>query len=582
MDNLDISVLVNKISDHRYDGYTDNMLADEIDRFRSGPGISGISDAVEALMAIGGALAETDGILRTELAKLGVEWQSEAGAQAGAAVARNADFSTQAGERVDDSAKRIFAQGESFNRTLHKLPDSEALRQSAGYGVFDGLGSLLGFETDNAVKVAQAREARQQALEALNAYAQDSGEHLNSTPSLASPQTLHADTGPRLPGRVDAGGGPDDVTAAAGLRGPIAAAPGSVPGSPPPTAAPPVSGASAYAPTPAYGLPAQQPPPSRSTGSGNPVTRPVPQSTSASSAAPAPAPAPSGYVGGVRAPQQHQSGSVAVPPSAPAAPGGSGSPIAPGSTTPPAVPPVAGGVVGGTQSPGTAVPPGAGAGSGPGTPGRVGGVVGGPVTGGAPGAGGVPAASTPPPAAGSGGVAGGVGGVVGKPGVPGGGGDDQPLAKGKSFGSAPQPGSQPGTVTSGGFTGTPKGGAPLNDVGAGAAALGAGGVAGALAGDNERKGRGVGRSAPGSTRSPHQLAIGDLPEEEARAQRNSDRLSPRSERQRAGYLEKAAPQDEGEEDASHVRRYGVDDNDLFTDQRMVSPDVIGDDADGHK
>ncbi|TKG73123.1 PPE domain-containing protein [Prauserella endophytica] len=538
MDNLDISVLVKKIGDHRFDGYTDNMLADEIDRFRSGPGISGISDAVDALEAVGEALAETDQALRTELGKLGVEWQSAAATQAGAAVARNADFSAQAGDRVSHSAKQIFAQGEAFNRTLHKLPDSAALRQSGGYGLLDSIGSLLGFETDNARKVAQAREARQQALEALNAYARDSGEYLAYTPSLDSPQAVRADTGPRLPGEIDAGGGPGDVTTTAGAVGQVHA--------PAPTPGPVASGVSgvsaATAPTPAYGIAAQAPP-ARSTGSGSPAPRPVAQSTTASSAATSPAPTPSatGYVGGTRQPQQHQSGSGTLPPSTstPATPGGQTTGV-PGSTG--TVPPAAGVV--GTKNPGT------------------------PATGG-------PGASVPPPAAAA-------GGVVGKPATPGAGGsDEQPLAKGKSFGSAPQPGTPAGTVSSGGFTGTPRGGASLNDLGAGAAALGAGGVAGALSGDNDRKGRGVGRSAPGATRSPHQLAIGDLPEEEERAQRNSERLSPRSEKQRGGYLEKAAPQD-GEEDASHVRRYGVDDQDLFTDQRMVSPDVIGDDADGRR
>ncbi|MFF5985614.1 PPE domain-containing protein [Prauserella flavalba] len=571
MDNLDISVLVKKIGDHRFDGYTDNMLADEIDRFRSGPGISGISDAVEALKAVGEALAETDQTLRTELGKLGVEWQSAAATQAGAAVARNADFSAQAGDRVNHSAKQIFAQGEAFNRTLHKLPDSETLRQAGGYGLFDSIGSLLGFETDNARKVAQAREARQQALEALNAYAKDSGEYLSYTPSLDSPQAVHADTGPRLPGEIDAGGGPGDVTVAAGAVGVNAPAP-------PPLAGAPVSsgGIAANAPTPAYGIAAQAPP-ARSTGSGGSAPRPVPQSTTASSAPVSPAPTPSatGYLGGTRQPQQHQSGTGPLPPSTstPPTPGGQPTGV-PGSTG--TVPPATGVV--GTKSPG-AVPPG----TGTAVPPRVGGapgVPGAPVPGGSPVSGGTPAtggpgANVPPPAAAA-------GGVVGKPATPGAGGsDDQPLAKGKSFGAAPQPGTPAGTVSSGGFTGTPRGGASLNDLGAGAAALGAGGVAGALSGDNDRKGRGVGRSAPGATRSPHQLAIGDLPEEEERAQRNSERLSPRSEKQRGGYLEKAAPQD-GEEDASHVRRYGVDDQDLFTDQRMVSPDVIGDDADGRR
>jgi hypothetical protein len=71
-----------------------------------------------------------------------------------------------------------------------------------------------------------------------------------------------------------------------------------------------------------------------------------------------------------------------------------------------------------------------------------------------------------------------------------------------------------------------------------------------------------------------QLPLGELPEEEAAALRNSEKLSPRKETGKAGFLERAAPQDD--EDAEYVRRFGIDDKDLFADQRMVSPDLIGD------
>lgn len=210
-------------------------------------------------------------------------------------------------------------------------------------------------------------------------------------------------------------------------------------------------------------------------------------------------------------------------------------------------------------------------------PGKLGGGVPGAVQGatpGTPGTPGVPGA-TPPPAAGL---------VGGKPAAPGGGAasDDQQLARGKSVGAGPQPASPvTGSAGGGGFGAPPRAGASFNDLGAGAAAIGAGGVAGALSGDGERRGRGVGRSAPGAARSPHQLAMGDLPEEEARAQRNSQRLAPGSEPRRGGYLEKASGPEEDE--LGHVRRFGVEDSDLFTDQRMVSPDVIGDDdTDGRR
>src|SRR5690606_36921569 len=142
------------------------------------------------------------------------------------------------------------------------------------------------------------------------------------------------------------------------------------------------------------------------------------------------------------------------------------------------------------------------------------------------------------------------------------------LAKGKSFGVAPMPGG--GTTGAGNASsaGMPKaGGISSNDLGGAAGAVAAGGIAGALAGDRDRSGGG--RSA--APRSPHQN-MADLPEEQARAERNR---ADKAGTDRRGVLQKAAPQ-EGDDDATRVRRFGVDDDDLFSDQRMVAPDTIGD------
>ncbi|MFD2398055.1 PPE domain-containing protein [Prauserella oleivorans] len=347
MDASGISVLVDKISDHRFDGYTDNMLADEIERFRSGPGISGISDAVSALKEVASALAETEETLRVELGKLGVAWQGAAGDRAGRAVVQQADFSTDARDTVTDAAERIFAQGEAFNRTLHKLPDAQALRDGArGYGLLDSISSLLGFETDNTRKVAQAREARAQALEALNAYARDSGENLSGLREISAPQAVRANTGPVVPREIDAGGGPGEVTTASGaVRAPVAA-PASAPGASAPTPAPmsapatgpaPVSAPGANAPTPAYGTPLPQAPASGAgAGAGSGPARPVvqptaPQSTAPSSVASVTA-AAAGFVGAARHTQQQSSGGAPGTSGVSGAPATPGGPGAPGTT----------------------------------------------------------------------------------------------------------------------------------------------------------------------------------------------------------------------------------------------------------
>lgn len=541
MDNLDITALAERISSHRFDGYTDNMLADEIDRFRSGAGTSGIADAVDALKSVAAALAETEATLRTELGKLGVRWQSKAGAEAGSAVQAQASFSEQAVEKVNDSAERIFAQGDAFSRTLHQLPDSQTLREGAGgYTTLDSVISLLGFETDNVVKVARAREAREQATRALNAYAALSGENLAGVRQLeAGPRQLRVETSPRVPSSIDAGGGPGDVTVAAGA--------GTTVPDPSKAAAPTAVTGGAGTPCPPSAAPLPQAP-AAAKGSGASSSTPpsppsLPSTTAPSSAPPAAASAqPSGLPWHVGATHGNQPEQLRGAPQG----SGAGVPMGPGSGA--SVPPErAGGQLGAGLS---------GAGQ---QPGRVGA---------APGA--------IPPAA----------GIVGKPGAPGAGspGEQQqePLPKGKSFGAAPQPpGLQQGGLSGATTAGSaPRPGVSANDIGAGAAAIGAGGVAGALSGEGERRGRGVGRSAPGAARSPHQLAIGDLPEEESRAQRHAERLNPDQGERTTGFLERAGAA-QGQAGDAQVRRYGVDDSDLFGDERMVAPDLIGDDdADG--
>ncbi|WP_216211499.1 PPE domain-containing protein [Amycolatopsis aidingensis] len=544
-----LAELVGRITDQRFDGYTDEGVAEEIDLFRSGPGIGSIGAAVEALKAVGAALVETEDTLREELGKLGVEWQSEAGIAAGAAVQRKADFSADANDKVTSSAEKVFAQGEAFNRTLYKLPDPEVIRAGAGgYSFGDSLFSLIGFETDHARKVAEGMEARQQAVAALNSYAKESGQNLGTVDPIVEPEALRMSAQQRVPGSVDAGGPPvapaPDVTSAAGADGqPVR---GSAPGQ----AATPVRPPAAEPASAPAGIASPAPAAPRQTGAvaGSPAPdRTAPSAAPADPAAGRPAgTAVGGMVTGSQRPAQE-----------PAAGGrpstGPGAPQASGSSATAGGPGVAG--VSGTS--GTS---GGQAGQGaPAAPGRAGGGVPG-----APGAGSAPG-----------------GGGVGKVAMPGGQAatsQEAPLAKGKMSSAvpdAPAAGATGGTGT--GYGAAPKPSNTGTNLAMGATALGAGGVAGAMSGEQERRGRGVGRSAPGAGQSPRALSIGDLPEEEDRAKRNADRLNPKGRGDRDGLLERAAPAD-GEADSDHVRKFGVDDHDLFTDQRMVTPDVIGPDG----
>lgn len=514
---MEFSELAAGIQNHRFDGWTNTAIADQITRMINGDGTGSIGTAVDALKAVATALAHTDQTLRAQLLKLGVEWQSQAGGAASQVLTEQAGFSQDATTKVAHAAELVFEQGEAFNRTKYKLPDAETVRKGAGgYTLTDGLLlSLIGFETDHARQVEAANNAKAQAQQALNEYAQESGTNLLSTQSLSDPESLKLAAPGVTPGVLDVAAASVAVTPDGSVR-PASDKVRSVHVDPP--VVQPVSHTvHADPPTPVYGVAAQQ------------QAQPVRQTGS-----------------GAVAPQQHTTPSSSTTPS---------------SVRPPTSTPAPGWV--NTPRPGTSEP-------GRFTPGV-------PVTGGgeqfippgAPGA--LPPGSSPATAPikslGGGSTSGGATGIDGTPGGASR-GPDGLLAKGRTVGAMPQAPLPPGQFSGErGFAARP--GVTPGEVGAGAAAVGAGAAGGALSGDKDRQ-----RREKGQPKGPvRPLPVGELPEEEAAALRKSEQISPKQQRGETKFLSEAAPQ---EEDAEHIRRYGVDDQDLFADQRMVSPDVIGD------
>ncbi|WP_326567105.1 hypothetical protein VSH64_35440 [Amycolatopsis rhabdoformis] len=539
---MEISDLAGKIRDQRFDGWPDSSLADEIQKFSDGDGIGSIGTAVEALKAVATALAETDQTLRTQLTQLGVEWQSLAGGAAGQVFTDQAGFSQDAMRKVSSTAELLFTQGEAFNRTKFKLPDPAVLRKGAGgYTLSDSVLSLIGFETDHATAVDAAQNARSQALEALNAYAQQSGENLLSSEPLNPPQSLSMTQPDGRKSVLDLAGSAVDVTPDGGVR-PASASVQSRHVEPPVVQSV-ANRVAVDPPTPAYGIA-------------------VPPAGGASGA--------SG--GGYTAPAS----TPGRPPAGPGGVGGSGGPVPPRGSGP--VPP----------PPGWEVPPGGrpggpvrgGAGGGPGFEGAGfggqprGGFVGGPGSGVSRGSGGFggpggPGGSAGPGGAASGGASTGADAALGRGPAGGTGGGDPALSRGRLVGSGPQQPVVP-EESVGGPGPVARSGASPGEIGAGVAALGAGAAGSALAGDRERP-RGFG--GPPSRGPVRPLPVGELPEEEAIALRKTEQIAPETPAGDAKFLAPAATQDE-----EHVRRFGVDDKDLFTDPRLVSDDVIGDEA----
>ncbi|WAL65765.1 hypothetical protein ORV05_33715 [Amycolatopsis cynarae] len=547
----DITTLIEKLRDQRFDGYDPESLAQEVEKFRGGSGTASMGNAVAALKKVAIALGETDTTLRRQLAALGVEWQSKAGGQAGSVLAGQAGFSSEANQKVTQAAELIFQQGEAFNRTRNKLPDPEALRQGAdGFSASDGLFSLFGFETDHAKAVKANLEANAQAVDALNAYAHDTGDYLaSSQPVAAPPETMDL----AAPGSAAAAVADPPIT-------PVPPAP-QVPSVPSGPDTAPTQAASAPV-TPVRTAPVHVPPvsaPAASVvhdaptppdvvavaGRAGADTSTAPQHVTLPSSAPAPTDETSTTsgtnTGYGRSNAYDGSRSTSGPTQTV-----TGEPLGggPGGTS---------GLVDGRTA--------TGAGPEGGRSGAWGQSGGNAAWGQQPGGG-----------ANSGQNSGQPGGGAGD-GLHRTGGGAEGLAKGKVVGSAPV--NPTSTGLGPGFTATRAAGG-VGGLAEAVPAIGAAGAGGVVGGENERQGgRGRGRQGDQAGKRVRQLPVGDLPEEaEAERVRKAAPAPPSRERTRA-ILEPAATQD-GEEDAAHVRRYGIDDKDLFTDPREVSPDLIGD------
>jgi len=604
-----------KITGHRFEGYTLGMLAIEVELFKQGPGSGTIAEAVDALKSVATALGAVDEALREGLRKIGASWQSAAGEQVAAVFTKDVDFAADATKKLNDSAQAAFVISEAFTSMVNKLPDPETLRAGEeGLNLGDVLAGLIGHETDHAARVRSAKAARDQTVDAIKEFQLTAANELEGIRPLDEPQQLHLDdgTGPRPP--VGSVGGTATTTLAS-----VSVPPGAetqIPASAGPAGAP---GAAGWANggrgtvgpgTVPDGAPAPPPPVTDRRSSHDSGTSPhasapatdVPAGTSPSQAG---ATAPSsghgstviGAVGAVPVPGGQSTGSrpaQTVPPGGhgvPGASGGSGGTGGSGGSG------GSGASTGGAGRGGTSTGPGAnvgeqpgGKGSGPAPRGDARQPGGGSAGGIAAGTGGRPGGS----AASGGRFVPGPEGFAGR--GPGGSqhGSSQPPEGpgGRGPGAAPPPDKLAGGRTSGvtplggqaapgGATtyvgGTPSGVSPAaaGAAASGAAALAAGGAVGAAGTeeDKQRRAQQLGKHTVVDGRQLYDFDAGETPgEDEARA---VEKVEPEQAADQPRYLEQAAMPPRVTEQ-TRVRTHGVDDVDLFADQRLVAPEVIGD------
>lgn len=116
------------IGDYRFEGYSDEQLADQIKKLRGGNGAAPIGDAVDAVRKVIEELNDTENELRTELGKLGVAWQSKTASQQAQQLVR--DYTQAVGnspEQVGKDNNALNDLSEQFSRTKHSMPEASAI-----------------------------------------------------------------------------------------------------------------------------------------------------------------------------------------------------------------------------------------------------------------------------------------------------------------------------------------------------------------------------------------------------------------------------------------------------------------------
>lgn len=231
-----------QIGDHRFAGFSNPQLASEIELLGSGPGPSSMYRAVDALKVIATSLSDTDRVMREELAKIGVEWESQTSEDAQVQMVDSAQFGGGAHDTINTSGQAVSTQGDSYSRAHHGTPAASSLRGDTELDFSDRFAGFFGHTTDHANQVAATNAARQQAVDMMDGYTRASSANLAAHSSLPVPPGLTLESqpvqGPGVTGAVGPGLGQTGAPVPPGGGGalpPVGGAPGGGnPGAPPP------------------------------------------------------------------------------------------------------------------------------------------------------------------------------------------------------------------------------------------------------------------------------------------------------------------------------------------------------------
>ncbi len=245
------------LSDLRFEGYSNERLAAQVDALRGGAGSETLQNAMRALVVLSLGLVEADVTLREQLKKVGVNWEGEAAGGGTSATENAAIYAEEAIDPVTGSARGVGDQTASFHNTSNSAPESGTLRGPTEENGFDHIAGLFGHTTDHAQQVKETNAARNGAVDSMNGYQSSSSGALGQAQALPVPPGMNlvaqpVDTSTHVSSVSNYGPGSSYTPSGAGPAGgpntsfnPGGPPAGPVPtttGTPPVTGPPPITG----------------------------------------------------------------------------------------------------------------------------------------------------------------------------------------------------------------------------------------------------------------------------------------------------------------------------------------------------
>ncbi|WP_188316703.1 hypothetical protein [Solihabitans fulvus] len=185
-----------QLSGHRFQGYDNNGLAGIVQAFHTSNASHKFAEAAFALKQLAMGLAETDQVLRQQLKQLGIDWQGASGDAAATTVKASSDYGDQAHEHGTNTSTTVMDQSSNYGHTSNTLPSASTLQGPTSENLGDKVMGFFGHTTDHAKEVQQTNVARQQTIDSLTNYTDQSQQSLNSYQPMPQPPgfDLHTST----------------------------------------------------------------------------------------------------------------------------------------------------------------------------------------------------------------------------------------------------------------------------------------------------------------------------------------------------------------------------------------------------